>query len=47
MKYVIWLIANTLWFGFFAVAILFFDWTPWSLVVPIIFHWQLNDGAIK
>lgn len=42
-KYLIWFLANALWFGFFFVAVLLYHWTPWSLVVPVFFHWRIKE----
>jgi len=43
MKYFTWLIANAIWFGFFMYMIIYHNWTPWSLVVPVMFHWNIED----
>lgn len=37
------LVANTIWFGFFFYVILYHNWTPWSLLAPILCHWRYSD----
>lgn len=44
MKYIVWIIANTIWFGFFFYVILFKDWNPLCLIVPLLlFHWNIEE----
>lgn len=43
MTQIVWLIANTVWFGFFFYVIVMHDWAPWSLIVPILFHWRIEQ----
>lgn len=47
IKYLVWFLANALWFGFFFVAILKYNWRPWCLAVPIIFNWKLDKESIS
>lgn len=37
------LIANILWFSFFIAMIAFKDWSPYSIIIPMLFHWKDND----
>lgn len=43
MKYLAWFLANTIWFSFFFYLILFKDWSAWSLLIPIIVHWRIDE----
>ncbi len=43
MKYIAWLLANVLWFGFFFYMIIFKDWSAWNLIIPLLFHWTISD----
>lgn len=40
-------LCNILWFGFFMAAVLFYGWTPYSLLVPLFAHWDVRDFTTK
>lgn len=42
-KYTLWFLANALWFGLFGCLIIFKNWNGTSLIIPLLFHWEIKE----